>query len=114
MSVRADGVSLSDDAEASLSRLEESNEPRARSIAKRARSYRPTLLADALHGEVVKKPLPRALVTKHGVDNLYVEDLPDYWRLLYTIVRVGAQRHIVIVEIVDHPTYDEWFPSKRK
>lgn len=114
MGVRANGVSLGDDADAALSKLESSKDPRARSIAKRARSYRAVLFADALHGEVVKKPLPRALVTKHGVDNLYVEDLPDFWRLLYTIVRVGAERHIIVVEIVDHDAYDEWFPSRRK
>jgi hypothetical protein len=114
MSIRADSVTLADDAGATLSKLESSKDPRARSVAKRARSYRATLLADALHGEVVKKPLPRTLVTKHGVDNLYVEDLPDFWRLLYTIVRVGAQRHIIVIEIVDHEAYDEWFPSRRR
>lgn len=114
MGIRADSLSLGDDADAALTKLEASKDPRARSIAKRARGYRALLLADALHGEVVKKPLPRALVMKHGVDNLYVEDLPDFWRLLYTIVRVGAQRHIVVVELVDHEAYDEWFPSKRK
>ena len=114
MSIRADSVTLGNDAHAALMRLESSKDPRARSVAKRARSYRAILLADALHGEVVKKPLPWALVKKHGVDDLYVEDLPDFRRFLYTIVRVGAERHIIVVEIVDHETYDAWFPSKRR
>ncbi len=114
MSIRADSVSLGDDADAALTNLEASRDPRARSVAKRARGYRAILLADALHGEVVKRPLPGALVKKHAVDNLHVEDLPDFWRLIYTIVRVGAERHIVVVEIVDHEIYGKWFPGRRR
>lgn len=106
MGIRAHEITLSDAADAALAKLEAARDPRSRSVAKRTRALRATLLANVLHGEVVKKPLPRALVTKHGIENLYVEDLPDFWRLLYTIVRVGVERHIVIVEIVDHSTYD--------
>ncbi|MEA3201272.1 MAG: hypothetical protein QOE90_2700 [Thermoplasmata archaeon] len=114
MGVRAHEISLTDDADAALRGLEASADPRARSVARKARALRATLLADALHGEVVKRPLPKTLVKKHGVDNLYVEDLPDFWRLLYTLVRVGVERHVVVVEIVDHPTYDKWFGGKAK
>lgn len=114
MGIRADSVSLTDAADAALARLERSKDARSRSIAKRVRAYRAILLADALHGEVVRKPLPRALVVEHGVTNLYVEDLPDFWRLIYTIVRIGAERHIVVIEIVDHAAYDEWFPGTRR
>src|SRR5438552_967619 len=112
MGVRADDVTLSDEADAALSKLEKSSDPKARSVAKRARTYRDVLLGDALHGEVVRKPLPPALVQKHGVENLYVEDLPGFWRLLYTIVRLGHERHVVVVEIVDHAQYDKWFPGR--
>lgn len=111
MPLKADEVSLTDEAHAALQALEASPDPKRKAVAKRARALRPILLADALHGEVVKKPLPPALVKKHGVENLYVEDLPDFRRLLYTLVRVGVERHVV-VEIVDHARYDKWFPSR--
>ncbi len=111
MSIPANDVVLSEAAAASLDELDETSGSRkeAASIAKRVRKLKPILLADALHGEVVKKPLPKALVAKHGVENLYVEDLPSFWRLLYTIVRVDMKPHVVVVEIVDHKQYDKWF-----
>lgn len=71
-------------------------------------------MTDALHGEVIKKPLPKPLVAAYAIDNLFAEDLPDFWRLLYTIVRTGNQRHVVVLEIVSHPEYDDWFPSRGK
>jgi hypothetical protein len=33
-----------------------------------------------------KGAIPRNLKAAHGIDHLFVEDLPDYWRMLYTIV----------------------------
>ncbi|HEY7588139.1 MAG TPA: hypothetical protein VIB49_05270 [Thermoplasmata archaeon] len=82
------------------------------SIARRVRALKPILLADCLQGEVVKKGrIPGTLKERHGLENLFVEDLPSFWRLLYTIVRDRGERYIVIVEIVDHRAYDRWFPG---
>jgi hypothetical protein len=57
--------------------------------------------------------IPNALVQKYGIENLYVEDLPSFWRLLYTIVKRAGQRTIVVIEIVDDQTYDKWFARRR-
>lgn len=47
------------------------------------------MLKDCLHGEVVRKPsIPKNLKRTYGVENLYVEDLPSFWRLLYTVETV--------------------------
>jgi len=44
------------------------------------------LLSDCLHGEVVKRDrIPLALTAKYNLVNLYVEDLPAFWRLLYSV-----------------------------
>ncbi len=59
-----------------------------------------------------KDRIPRALREKHGLENLYVEDLPSFWRFLYTIVRDRGERYLVVVEIVDHGTYSKWFPGR--
>ena len=82
-------------------------------IVRRIRALKPILLADCLHGEVVNGDgMPKALKDRHGLENLFVEDLPSFCRLLYTIVRDRGERHIVVVEIVDHRTYDGWFRGR--
>jgi len=113
MGLRARDIILSSAAAESLSRLEGSPDPAFGSIARRVRSLRSILLADCLHGEVVKKNrIPRGLRAKYGLENLYVEDLPSFWRLLYTIVRDRGERYIVVVGIADHATYDAWFRGR--
>lgn len=111
MAIRAKDVVLGESAAGALDEIDRrsGSDKAAASIANRVRNLKPILLADALHGEVVKKRLPKALVAKHGLSNLYVEDLPSFWRLLYTVVRVDMKPHVVIVEIVDHKQYDQWF-----
>lgn len=112
--IRASAVLLGDRAAHALAGLESSPRAESRSIAKRAHNLKPLLLADCLHGEVVRKSaIPAILRERQGLENLYVEDLPAFWRLLYTVVRQDAQRVIVVVEIVDHRDYDRWFPGRK-
>jgi hypothetical protein len=106
-------VVLSPSAAASLREREASSEGEGKSIARRARDLRNVLLKDCLHGEVVRKAaIPRVLAAQYGLENLFVEDLPSFWRLLYTIVHEGTDRVIVVIEIVDHRKYDRWFPNR--
>src|SRR3989304_2217717 len=102
-------------AAAALDGLDQARDPAAASVARRVRALRTPLLTDCLHGEVIPKDrIPRVLREAHGLENLYVEDLPSFWRLLYTVVRDGGTRYIVVVEIVDHPTYSKWFPGRSR
>jgi len=113
MGLRAKDIVLSSAASHALEILHEISDPSSASIVRRVRALKPILLADCLHGEVVKKDrIPKALKHKYGLENLFVEDLPSFWRLLYTIVRDRGERYIVVVEIVDHKAYDRWFPGR--
>ncbi len=115
MPLGAKEIILGKRAASALDELDRSTDPAAVSIAKRVRAYKRILLTDCLHGEVIgKEQIPRALREAHGLLNLYVEDLPSFWRLLYTIVRDGGNRFIVIVEIVDHRAYGRWFPGRKR
>ena len=112
MGLKAKEIVLSPRAAKALEGLERSPDPVSSSVSRRVRALKPILLADGLHGEVVKKDrIPRALRETYGLENLYVEDLPSFWRLLYSIVRDRGERYLVIVEIVDHKTYSKWFPG---
>jgi len=114
MGLRAKEIVLGLDAQKAHERLKASHDHDSVSIVRRVKSLRFSLLADCQYGEVVKRGrIPNALKLKHGLENLYVCDLPSYWRLLYTIVRVGDKPSIVVVEIVDHDAYNKWFPSDR-
>ena len=113
MGLRAKDIVLSSSAAESLEELQTSSDPSSAPIVRRIRALKPILLADCLHGEVVNGDgIPKALKNRHGLENLFVEDLPSFWRLLYSIVRDRGERYIVIVEIVDHRTYDRWFRGR--
>ena len=114
MGLRANEIVLGPDAQRAYERLRERHDHDSVSIVRKVRYLKPILLADCQYGEVVKKGrIPRPLRLKHGLENLYVCDLPSHWRLLYTIVRVGNKPSFVVVEIVDHDGYNKGFPSDR-
>jgi len=115
MGLRAKDIVLSSSAAESLEELQTGSDPSSARIVRRIRALKPILLADCLHGEVVKGDrIPKALKDRHGLENLFVEDLPSFWRLRYSIVRDRGERYIVVVEIVDHPTYDHWFRGRHR
>ena len=112
--IPASAVLPSDTASEALECLEANPKPASRAIARRARASKPILMADCLRGEVVRKStIPTSLREKHGLTNLYVEDIPDFLRLPYTIVKQEATRTIVIVESVSHKDPSRWFPGRR-
>jgi len=113
--IPATAVLLSDRVSEALLELERSSTPAALAIARRARAFKPVLLVDCLHGEVVRKgAIPKSLKATYGLENLYVEDLPAFWRMLYTVAKHDGRRVVVIVEIVSHKEHSRWFPGRRK
>ena len=106
-------VVLHADAQGDFAVLAERGDKAARTILAKARALRPVLLKDCLHGAVVKKArAPKALATRYHLESLYIKDLPDFWRMLYTIQKVAGERYVVVLRIVDHATYDRWFPGR--
>ena len=113
--IPATEVRLSDRAAGSLDALEGSTRPESKAVARRVRALKPLLLVDCLHGEVVRRSMvPKDLRERYGLENLYVEDLPAFWRLLYSVVRIAGRRVVVVVEIVDHRTYSKWFRGRKR
>jgi hypothetical protein len=68
------------------------------------------LRPNAQVGEVIRQvSIPHYFREKYGVSNLYCIDLAAFHRCFYTI----ANRAVILLDIVDHPTYDKWFPGRR-
>ncbi|MEK6985028.1 MAG: hypothetical protein AABX89_01425 [Candidatus Thermoplasmatota archaeon] len=114
--LRASEVIFSERADLAKANLGKSKKPEAASILRRLDYLEQRLLADGQEGEVIPLPLPkpaRLLEQVHGVlGSLYCCDLPDFWRLLYTIVRADGKPYVYILEVVEHAQYDKWFPNK--
>jgi hypothetical protein len=108
-------VVLSPSASSALHSLEASPQKEAASIVRRIRALRDVLTRNCLHGEVVRGVfIPRYFVEHYGASNLFIEDLPSFWRLVYTVVHQADDRYVAVLEIADHGAYDRWFPSGKK
>ena len=69
------------------------------------------------YGEPIKKRLiPKDYVVKYGVTNLFWVELPNYWRMLYTLTDGESEIEIIafILDIIDHERYDKKFGYKKK
>jgi len=62
---------------------------------------------DAQWGEVIPR-IPARFVERYKPKNLYCVDLALFHRAFYTIEGLD----VVFLDIVDHPTYDKWFPGR--
>lgn len=60
--------------------------------------------------QVPKRLIPREYVRKYGVNNLWKYDLPNGWRLVYTVTAKNEVELIsAILEWYDHKDYERKF-----
>jgi hypothetical protein len=73
--------------------------------------WRDRLAQDPTVGESIRKGLiPKALIRRYAVDNLWRLELPDAWRVLYTIAaKPGRGPEVFILRILTHKEYDRLF-----
>lgn len=66
---------------------------------------------NAFCGRSVKKKLiPKELIQKYSVNNLWIYNLPSAWRLLYAVTpSEDVQIIAVILDWMDHKDYDRLF-----
>lgn len=58
---------------------------------------------------IAKKLWPKEYLQKYGINNLWKYDLPNAWRLLYTIKGDSVKIIAVILEWMDHKNYEKKF-----
>ncbi|MFH1181748.1 MAG: type II toxin-antitoxin system RelE/ParE family toxin [Candidatus Woesearchaeota archaeon] len=73
------------------------------------------LLLDMHRGvQIHKDQIPEESIDRYGVTNLWKINLPDYWRMLYTIVGNEFEIISILLEFMDHKAYDKKFGYKKK
>lgn len=65
---------------------------------------------------VSHKLIPGEYKTKYGVKNLFRVELPDFWRMLYTLTDGETEIEIVafVLDFISHPDYDKKFKYKKR
>lgn len=63
---------------------------------------------------IKQRLIPREYVKKYGIDNLWKYDLPNGWRLLYSLGREEIEIIAIILEWLDHKNYEKRFGHKKQ
>lgn len=65
---------------------------------------------------IAKKLIPREYITKYAVRNLFRLELPNYWRMLYTLTDDESKVEIIafILDIQDHKLYNKKFGYRKR
>jgi len=67
------------------------------------------------YGENAKKDLiPREYRQKYDADNLFIVDLPDYWRMIYTLESDEIEIIAFVLDIIDHNQYNKKFGFRKR
>lgn len=62
---------------------------------------------------IKRKLIPKEYVTKYGIDNLWKYDLPNGWRLLYSLGRDEIEIIAIILDWFDHKNYERKLGYKK-
>src|SRR3989338_7683959 len=69
------------------------------------------------YGDPVSKHLiPADYVVRYGITNLFRVELPNYWRMLYSVVDGETEIEIIgfVLDIIDHDDYNKKIGYKKK
>ncbi|MBI2084049.1 MAG: hypothetical protein HYT70_00305 [Candidatus Aenigmarchaeota archaeon] len=58
---------------------------------------------------VPKRLIPKIYIQKYGINNLWKYDLPDGWRLLYSVAGSEVSIVAIILEWLPHKDYERRF-----
>jgi len=69
------------------------------------------------YGDPIAKALiPQEYKDKYGITNLFRVELPNFWRMLYTLTDGESNIEIIafVLDIMDHPAYDKKFGYRKR
>ena len=73
------------------------------------------IVNNPFYGENAKKDLiPKEYRQKYDADNLFIADLPDYWRMIYTLESDEIEIIAFVLDIIDHDQYNKKFKFRKR
>lgn len=65
---------------------------------------------------IAKKLIPKEYKEKYNVTNLFRVELPNHWRMLYTLTDGETEIEIIafVLDVINHKEYDKKFGYKKK
>jgi hypothetical protein len=69
------------------------------------------------YGEPIGKNLiPEEYKEKYGITNLFRVELPNFWRMLYSLIEGENKIEIVafVLDVIDHDKYNKKFGYRKK
>jgi len=73
------------------------------------------IVNNPFYGENAKKDLiPKEYRQRYDADNLFIADLPDYWRMIYTLESDEIKIIAFVLDIIDHDEYNKKFKFKKR
>ncbi len=73
------------------------------------------LKADPFCGDLIpRRYLSKQIIKTYGTEKVFRLGLVGYWRMLYTVVGDEASIIALILEFMDHPSYDKLFGYKKR
>ena len=73
--------------------------------------------SDPHYGDPIAKTLiPKQYIKKYEITNLFRIELPNYWRMLYTLKDGESEIEIIafVLDIVNHQDYNKKFGYKKR
>ena len=84
-----------------------------RSIVKAIDEKKGWIQNDWHYGNPIAKILiPDEYRIKYGAMNLFRVELPNFWRMLYSVRDYDDKTEIIVVDILDHKSYNKKFGYK--
>jgi len=65
---------------------------------------------------IAKSLIPKEYINKYEVTNLFRIELPNFWRMLYSLIDGETKIEIIafVIDIIDHEDYNKKFGYKKK
>jgi len=64
--------------------------------------------------QIQKKLIPKEFIQKYNIENLWRVELPNFWRMLYTIKGNEIEIICFVLEIINHKKYNKLFKYNKK
>ena len=64
--------------------------------------------------QIPKRLIPKEYVLRYGLTNLWKINLPDYWRMVYTITGNELEIISILLDFMDHKRYNKIFGYEKR